>query len=212
MLKRSHLQTRAIDSFMDHPGLTEQLLAVQGLSTTRWNPPSVREAMTVPAVFRAVTLIANVTGSLLMQAWRNGRLMETPPPLVSRPGVFSTPRDFFRDTAYSLASYGEYIWWIVDRDEANMARKFLLLPPGEVQVRWNEDFRLMREYTWRNKKLDAADIEHGTFAREPGGLRGMGPLQMCGAALSVAVEANEWARSEERRVGKECRSRWSPYH
>ena len=24
-------------------------------------------------------------------------------------------------------------------------------------------------------------------------------------------EASEW-RSEERRVGKECRSRWSPYH
>ena len=22
----------------------------------------------------------------------------------------------------------------------------------------------------------------------------------------------EWKRSEERRVGKECRSRWSPYH
>ena len=23
---------------------------------------------------------------------------------------------------------------------------------------------------------------------------------------------NRWGRSEERRVGKECRSRWSPYH
>ena len=23
---------------------------------------------------------------------------------------------------------------------------------------------------------------------------------------------NVWVRSEERRVGKECRSRWSPYH
>ena len=22
----------------------------------------------------------------------------------------------------------------------------------------------------------------------------------------------KWVRSEERRVGKECRSRWSPYH
>ena len=22
----------------------------------------------------------------------------------------------------------------------------------------------------------------------------------------------DWGRSEERRVGKECRSRWSPYH
>ena len=28
----------------------------------------------------------------------------------------------------------------------------------------------------------------------------------------VAVPANLSARSEERRVGKECRSRWSPYH
>ena len=27
----------------------------------------------------------------------------------------------------------------------------------------------------------------------------------------VAVTAR-WVRSEERRVGKECRSRWSPYH
>src|SRR3712207_9128296 len=25
-------------------------------------------------------------------------------------------------------------------------------------------------------------------------------------------EMEVWARSEERRVGKECRSRWSPYH
>ena len=27
-----------------------------------------------------------------------------------------------------------------------------------------------------------------------------------------AQMAEEFARSEERRVGKECRSRWSPYH
>ena len=28
----------------------------------------------------------------------------------------------------------------------------------------------------------------------------------------VADTADEMIRSEERRVGKECRSRWSPYH
>src|SRR2546430_10657199 len=28
----------------------------------------------------------------------------------------------------------------------------------------------------------------------------------------IACRAQELARSEERRVGKECRSRWSPYH
>ena len=34
--------------------------------------------------------------------------------------------------------------------------------------------------------------------------------------IRAAVAGEKWAvekvRSEERRVGKECRSRWSPYH
>src|SRR5256885_14067684 len=32
------------------------------------------------------------------------------------------------------------------------------------------------------------------------------------AALVAAAVLSERYRSEERRVGKECRSRWSPYH
>ena len=30
--------------------------------------------------------------------------------------------------------------------------------------------------------------------------------------LTVVDTASTFSRSEERRVGKECRSRWSPYH
>ena len=33
-----------------------------------------------------------------------------------------------------------------------------------------------------------------------------------GIAISTCTAAYELTRSEERRVGKECRSRWSPYH
>ena len=42
---------------------------------------------------------------------------------------------------------------------------------------------------------------------ERGGRGGMG------RSFSLSVE-DDWRlnRSEERRVGKECRSRWSPYH
>ena len=32
------------------------------------------------------------------------------------------------------------------------------------------------------------------------------------AATFLASDESRWIRSEERRVGKECRSRWSPYH
>ena len=33
-----------------------------------------------------------------------------------------------------------------------------------------------------------------------------------GTFFTTVIAANEIVRSEERRVGKECRSRWSPYH
>src|SRR2546425_13112470 len=45
------------------------------------------------------------------------------------------------------------------------------------------------------------------FPLDPGHIaRGRRLAQQTGATLRVVV------RSEERRVGKECRSRWSPYH
>src|SRR3712207_9534187 len=36
--------------------------------------------------------------------------------------------------------------------------------------------------------------------------------QQVGASVGTALLATLSVRSEERRVGKECRSRWSPYH
>lgn len=201
LIQHGRLNTRAIDSFTEYPGLTEQLLEVQGLSSVGWRLPSIREALAVPAVFRAVSLISNTVGSLGLQAWRSGSLMTAPPALVTRPGLLSTPRDFFRDTAYCLATRGEYVWWTVDRDDMGLAVKLLLLPPHEVSVEWDPKFPLMRTYRWRDRDIPASDITHGTFIREPGTLRGMGPLQMCGAALSVAVEATEWAARFFRRGG-----------
>src|SRR5579859_4194736 len=41
------------------------------------------------------------------------------------------------------------------------------------------------------------------------------PAAKAGASVTgvdIAANSLEQARSEERRVGKECRSRWSPYH
>src|SRR5258708_27055481 len=37
-------------------------------------------------------------------------------------------------------------------------------------------------------------------------------IQACRRILDDVDEAERVVRSEERRVGKECRSRWSPYH
>ena len=45
------------------------------------------------------------------------------------------------------------------------------------------------------------------------GGRGSAPLVWLSALTAVlSIVAVVIVRSEERRVGKECRSRWSPYH
>src|ERR1051326_6562516 len=38
------------------------------------------------------------------------------------------------------------------------------------------------------------------------------PLQLVFIVLRAKTDEFRYPRSEERRVGKECRSRWSPYH
>ena len=45
--------------------------------------------------------------------------------------------------------------------------------------------------------------------RRPSVVRSAAPLQV---VSGVEMERLGYQRSEERRVGKECRSRWSPYH
>ena len=40
----------------------------------------------------------------------------------------------------------------------------------------------------------------------------MNDVRQAGAKVTIGHRAENVHRSEERRVGKECRSRWSPYH
>src|SRR3989475_12473828 len=44
------------------------------------------------------------------------------------------------------------------------------------------------------------------------GPAGLAEAERVGAGLIITCDCGIAARSEERRVGKECRSRWSPYH
>ena len=59
-------------------------------------------------------------------------------------------------------------------------------------------------------RLDHALAASGVKSRAPDGLS-MGFARLSAGRTSIIVDATE-PRSEERRVGKECRSRWSPYH
>ncbi|MGE5228142.1 MAG: phage portal protein, partial [Deltaproteobacteria bacterium] len=191
-------QERSIDTFDTTTPLATQLAALHG-QPRPWRLPSITEALGVPAIQRAVTLIANTTGSLALVGYRYGAKEETPR-LVVRPDPYSTPRDFYRDAAYCLATRGETIFWIASRDSDGLAASLIVVPPAELKVEENVNNRMFPTYTWGkivSTRYSTANPEgqfvHVTYLREPMALRGSGPLQLAGAAASVSVESQEWA-------------------
>ena len=59
------------------------------------------------------------------------------------------------------------------------------------------------------KSLGAAATRNGQYKQRGAAETRNGQYKKRGSA---ATRNGQYKRSEERRVGKECRSRWSPYH
>lgn len=156
-----------------------------------WRPASIAEALGVPAIFGAVKLISNTVGLFTLMGYRNGRRVpdEERPPLIVRPNPLTTPRDYLRETAWSMATRGENWQWVGARDTDNKALSLIPVPSYEVKV---EGDWLKPSITWRgaDKTHDMAPV---FLTKELGDLRGKGPLQYCGAAISAAVESQQWA-------------------
>jgi len=193
---------RTIDPFAPAPTMDQQLAALRVYQSAArpWRLPSISEALGVPAIQRAVTLISNTTGSLSIQGIRNGAPMDETPRIVARPDPYQTPRDFYRDAAYLMATRGEVVLWTASRDSNGAVTALIVVPPAELTVEDNPRNRLFPVYTWgrvKSTRYSAANPDgqfvHVTYLKEPGALRGSGPLQLSGAAASVAVEAQEWA-------------------
>lgn len=199
-LQEPAFQTRSLESFEFTP-LGEQVASFRGKRHQPWRPASIRDALGVPAIQRAVSLISNTAGSLSVEAHRKGVPMDDPPRIVQRPDPFQTPREFYRDSAYYLASRGETVWWIAARDFDNLPASLIVVPLKELTIEPNPRDRRFPIYRWGNQTStrfspianQIGDFVHITYLKEPGELRGMGPLQYCGAAISVTVEAQQWA-------------------
>ena len=186
-----------VDAFSEYPSLETQyetITARHAARTTLYPFPTIREALSVPAVFRAVSLLATVAGSLPIQAFRNSLLMDEPPALIRRPDPNTSRRRFIRQTVWNMATRGEAFWYVTARDPDGKAAALLNVPTREVQVEWDER-EVRKVYRWRDKPMAPGQLRHLTFAEEDGSLRGVGPLQLCGAAVSSAIEATEWAAS-----------------
>lgn len=161
-----------------------------------WMPVGESDALGVPAVFRAVSLIANTLGVLSLEAFRNEVKLDAidTPRVIIRPDPFNTPRVFFRDLGWHMARRGEAWIWIAKRDVDGLPLSLIAIDPREINVEENADNYFRPLISWRGVRVSNDDFRQITYLRDQNNrLRGIGPLQACGAALSVSVEAQEYA-------------------
>lgn len=187
------MQTRTLSVVSQLPGVIAETRARR--PSRQWRGITVAEALSIPAILRAVTLISNVTGALSLDGYRSGARLDAAarPRLIVRPNPLSTPREFFRDSAWNMATRGEAWWWVARRDVDGMASALWPVNPVEVQMERNDKDERYPTIRWRGKVMPNEDMVQITLVRDAGSLRGIGPLQLCGAAVNVAVEAQEWA-------------------
>lgn len=183
-------------SSSDFPSFEEQMQTITGRRRDTFRTASVKEALSVPAIFSAVTLIAGTMGTLTMDAYRNEQLVASSarPRLIVRPNPFSKPYTFWFLSAFYKATRGERWWWVAARDPIDRSPMSLFpVPPWEVTVEANDRNRLRPTIKWADRVIPNEDMIADFWFPDHSGLRGVGPLQVAGAAVSVAVEAEEWA-------------------
>lgn len=187
------MQERTIlDPSSYYPDIDTQLYARQQAQSGLVPSTTIREALGIPAIWRAVSLLATVAASLNLKEYLNQNEIDAAP-VVRRPCREWTPGAFTRDSVFYMASRGEAIWLVTERDFTGKASSILPIAPETVKADWNQ----RRLFNWRTANdetpIPDQDVVHIPFMRDPSTGRGMGPMQMCGVALNVAREADVWA-------------------
>jgi len=182
----------------EFPSFEEQMAIIRNRHRPlgAYRGASVDDALSVPAIFSAVTLIAGTMGTLTMDAYRNEVKVASAdrPRILVRPNPFSRPQWFWFLSAFYKATRGERWWWVAARDPIDDTPMSLFpVPPWEVQVEQNDNNRLQPTIRWNDRIIPNRDMISDFWFPDHSGLRGVGPLQKAGAAVSVAVEAEEWA-------------------
>jgi HK97 family phage portal protein len=190
--ERSH---DPLDPDATYPDIDAQLYARQRAHVSSRPAATIGEALGIPAIFRAVTLLSTVAASLQLKEYVNGREVTPAAPVIRRPQRAWTPGAFTRQTVLNMAAYGEAIWIVKERDAGGLASDLVPVKPTLLKSDFSGIVHDWYTYDRNGKRFDynRADVVHIPFIQDPGDGRGRGPLQMCGVATNVAVEAEYWA-------------------
>lgn len=165
----------------------------QSLSGTAINSET---AMTVNAVFSAVSLISDTLATLPMDAYIRTQGARYPlrprPAWVLKPDVDTTREAFYGAAIVSLLLDGN-TFIRVYRNQGGQVVNLVVLNPTDVQIKRNGLGRVMFEVEGENKLLSAEDVIFIPDVVRPGNLRGISRVEALKENFGLAKALENYA-------------------
>jgi len=175
------------------PVSAENFMQFFGIQSANLPSVSIDSALSVPAVWAAVSFLSRTLAAVPLHAYRNTK--DGPKRLGGK--IESVIHDFPNDGMDSF-KFRQYFWQQVFTGGRGLA--YIERTPQGVDSLWPMDptkTTIQRSgmrvtYHFENKEYQAADVIDVPFMLKPNGLRHYGPIDMAAKAIQLAIAMNDY--------------------
>jgi len=153
---------------------------------------STSDALSLAAVFRAVSILSTAIKQLSIHVYRDGVETTSTPIWIRQPDPKQTRAAFLEQTVNSMALSGNAFWRVYRNETRNEVVKLEVLNPFDVMIQ-SDDYGNLKNYVYRGTQtLSIADIQHLSMLRVPGNLYGLGPIQSAQKELLAITSTRDY--------------------
>jgi len=153
---------------------------------------TVDTALSIGAVYRAVSILVGSVGQLEWRVLRSGVEVPTLPALARNPNVNDTRSGFVEETVYSLACHGNAYWRLQRSSAGAQVQNITVMDPALVTVVLDPETGKVT-YGYAGREIPAYQIKHLRLMRRPGHAEGLGPIQAARGELQAAMRLRRFA-------------------
>lgn len=156
---------------------------------------TVERALTLPAVYRAIQIIAGMAAQLQLISIKAGATLDPLPSLVTQPDPWRSLSSFLERVVVGMATDGN-AFLLKHRGPIGQVLAVEALDPRLVfpETRKVNGVKLKQyRVVGRAEPYQDRDIEHIWMLEVPGMTRGLGPIAACARALGGALDVREYS-------------------
>jgi len=153
-------------------------------------PVDTETTLSVPAIWRAVTMVSDSISTLPLHAYRNGQRLEPTPRILERPNPLETRVETIGAMVAALILHGNYVAILGEPGPTGFPESIYPVSPERVTI-FKRDGR--KTFRIDERDFDAAEIFHIKGFSMPGDIAGMGIIAAQRQGIAAAVAVMEYA-------------------